>query len=140
VRCGGLRVHDELRLHPPRLCIAYCVAGCTAEAAAELAGAWSAAGPRLLAVAHSHPLPVVAPVVDAEWRFGVTVSTDDVAKVGATFLHLRLVVEGEDGRLQAVVMEAGLSQFYTLLAQLERAKSYVDFLSGVGTSGGGGGK
>ena len=35
--------------------------------------------------------PAASPLVDSEWRFGVTASTDEVARVGSTFVHLKVV-------------------------------------------------
>lgn len=37
----------------------------------------------------------------------------------------------KDGALADEHMELSLSQFYDLLAKLERAKSFVDFMGGV---------
>jgi hypothetical protein len=94
-------------------------------------------------------------LVDADWRFGVTVSTDDVGRVGSTFLQMRLATlpssagtgssaasaagGGEGGEaagsaaLNVHHMELTVPQFYDLLSQLEKAKSYVEYL---GASGG----
>ncbi len=64
-------------------------------------------------------------LLDIEWKFGVTASTDDVQEIGATFLQLRLVVD----RGQSVAMELTLPQFYAFLAEMEKAKSSLDYLS-----------
>jgi hypothetical protein len=66
-------------------------------------------------------------LLDADWRFGVTVSTDDVGRVGSTYVHLRLLVE-KQGATEERFLELTVPQFYTLLGGLEKAKSYVDVL------------
>lgn len=57
-------------------------------------------------------------------------STDDVGKVGRTYVQLKLTVDKE-GKLATEHVELSLTQFYDLLAKLEHAKSYVDYLSGT---------
>ncbi len=70
-------------------------------------------------------------MIDAEWRFGVTVSTNDLARVGATYLQMRLLVDsGSEGRLDTHHVELTVPQFYDLLGQLEKAKQYSDYLLG----------
>lgn len=98
-----------------------------------LATAWEGVGAQLTAaqVGHSHP-SIASPLIDAEWRFGVTVSSDDVSKVGSTYVQLKLAVE-RDGVVCNEWVELTLSKFYDLLSKLERAKSYVDYLSGTAT-------
>lgn len=70
----------------------------------------------------------VAPLVDAEWRFGVTASTDDVGRAGSAFVQAKLLVDAGNGRLASQHVEMSVPMFYDLLAQLEKAKSYVDYL------------
>lgn len=100
-----------------------------------MVGVWAKVAPRLLSVGSTLPTPAIAPLVDADWRFGVTVSTDDLAKVGTVYVQLKLVVDDGGSALRAEVMELSLSAFYGLLAQLERSKSFVDYLSGAGVGG-----
>ena len=84
-------------------------------------------------------------LVDAEWRFGVTVSTDDIAKVGSTFLQMKLTtlhelspsstsntIANNNTILQQHHLELTIPQFYDLLSQLEKAKSYVEYLGSSG--------
>lgn len=85
-------------------------------------------------------------LVDAEWRFGVTVSTDDLAKVGSTFLQMKLTtlhelssassastsIANNNTVLQQHHLELTIPQFYDLLSQLEKAKSYVEYLGSSG--------
>jgi len=63
------------------------------------------------------------------WTFGVSVATDEVAPVGETYLQLRLVLATGGGGRDNVYMELTLPQFYELLAQLQRAKTILDFLA-----------
>ncbi len=67
-------------------------------------------------------------VVDMEWKFGVTAATSEVAQVGSTFLQVKLVVD-KGGAREDVFVEFTLPQFYEFLADMEKAKTYVDFLS-----------
>lgn len=69
-------------------------------------------------------------LVDMDWSFGITASTNDSDNVCKTFLQLKLTVDKADGEgLQEVFIELSLEQFYSFLASLEKAKSYVDFVS-----------
>jgi COMM domain len=72
-------------------------------------------------------------LVDAELRFGVTVSTDDVARVGQTFVQIRLATTRADGSgagaaLEQRHIEMSIPEFYKLLSALETAQSYVKAL------------
>lgn len=52
---------------------------------------WAAAGTDALsAVALAKEPSAALPLVDADWRFGVTASTDDVSRVGSTFVQLKV--------------------------------------------------
>ena len=68
-------------------------------------------------------------VVDMEWKFGVTAASDEVAQVGSTFLHLKLVVDRGNGQREDIFMELSLPQFYQFMGDMEKAKTYIDFLS-----------
>ena len=73
----------------------------------------------------------LASLVDAEWRFGVTIATDDVGRAGATFVQLKLAIAQPDRDVPRYEhVELSLPQFYSTLAVLEKAASYVAFLSG----------
>ena len=68
-------------------------------------------------------------LMDAEWRFGVTVSTDDVGRVGSSFVQLRLMTSGAPGEAaQAHAIEMTVPGFYSLLASLEKAQGYTNLL------------
>ena len=72
-------------------------------------------------------------LLDAEWRFGVTVSTDDVGRVGSSFVHLRLVTAGSTPGAppQAHAVEMSVPAFYTFLASLEKAQGYTNLLGAL---------
>jgi hypothetical protein len=72
-------------------------------------------------------------LVDMTWTFGVTVATDEVASVGETFLQLRLVLATGSGGRENVYMELTLPQFFELYAELQRARTILDFLSSSST-------
>ena len=65
-----------------------------------------------------------------EWKFGVTASSDELEKVGSTYLQLRLLTAKAGGGSDEVMLELTVEQFYEFLAQMERVKASVDFLSG----------
>ena len=68
-------------------------------------------------------------LVDLEWRFGVTASSDSLDQVGNSYLQMRLVFEVGQGQVQEVIMELSLNQFYTFVAELENAKAFISDLS-----------
>ncbi|KAG7274615.1 hypothetical protein CRUP_009658 [Coryphaenoides rupestris] len=67
-------------------------------------------------------------LVDMEWKFGVTVGTSEVQKVGNISLQLKLVLR-KGGSTENVYMELTLPQFYNFLHELERAKTSMDCFS-----------
>lgn len=69
-------------------------------------------------------------LLDMEWKFGVTAASDELEKVGSTFLQLRLLTAKAGGGADEVMLELTVEQFYEFLAQMERVKASVDFLSG----------
>jgi hypothetical protein len=73
-------------------------------------------------------------LVDASWNFGVTVSTNDLRRAGSTYVHLKLGLRDASGEVREEFAEMDLPQFYATLAALEKAQSYVAFLSGGGAS------
>ena len=71
-------------------------------------------------------------LLDAEWRFGVSVSTDDVGRVGVTFVQAKFVVAGEGGGAPVEQhVELSVPQFYDLLSGLEKAQAYTAMLGKV---------
>lgn len=66
-------------------------------------------------------------LVDMDWSFGISSSSDDCNNVGKTFLQLKLQLENQ-GKLQTVFIELSLEQFYQFLASMEKCKSYLDYI------------
>jgi hypothetical protein len=71
-------------------------------------------------------------VVDMEWKFGVSASSDELNSVGACFLQLKLVIN-RNNHLEDVLMEMTLPQFYKFLQQMQNASRQCDLLSKVPT-------
>lgn len=68
-------------------------------------------------------------LVDLDWSFGVTASTEELDHVGKTFLQLKLTVDSErDGR-KTHFLEMSVDQFYQFLASLEKCRSFLDFVA-----------
>ncbi|GAB1609211.1 COMM domain-containing protein 7-like [Argonauta hians] len=72
---------------------------------------------------------MVNQLVDMDWKFGVTLSSSELTKVGNTFIQLKLVVSNGKGELNTVYMELSLKQFYSFLHEMERAKASLEMLS-----------
>eukprot|EP00301_Raphidiophrys_heterophryoidea_P019109 c4088_g1_i1.p1 GENE.c4088_g1_i1~~c4088_g1_i1.p1 ORF type:complete len:217 (-),score=52.90 c4088_g1_i1:63-668(-) len=67
-------------------------------------------------------------LVDMEWKFGVTASNGELNKVGNTFLQMKLAVDKGDHN-ENVYAELSLPQFYSFLAEMERANAALAELS-----------
>jgi hypothetical protein len=68
-------------------------------------------------------------LIDMEWSFGVTSSTDDCDSVGKTFLQLKLVIGDNLNPPRNLFIELSLESFFQLLASLEKCKQFVDYVS-----------
>jgi hypothetical protein len=107
-----------------------CVAlGLTEEATGVLQEVW-ATNHTQLTNAQATKTIMANQLVDMEWKFGVTSATDEVDKIGSTFLNMKLVIDEGSGQREDVFMELSLQQFYEFMADMENAKSHLDFLSG----------
>ncbi|XP_023239830.1 COMM domain-containing protein 7-like [Centruroides vittatus] len=82
-----------------------------------------------IAKMHLNELVMVNRLVDMEWKFGVTAASSELNKVGNTFLQLKLVIDQGNNRLQNVYLELSLSQFYSFLHEMERARASLEYLS-----------
>uniref|UniRef100_A0A3Q1G730 COMM domain containing 7 n=1 Tax=Acanthochromis polyacanthus TaxID=80966 RepID=A0A3Q1G730_9TELE len=71
---------------------------------------------------------MVNQLLDMEWKFGVTVGTSEIQKVGNIFLQLKLVVR-KGNSTENVYMELTLPQFYNFLHEMERAKASMECFS-----------
>lgn len=120
----------------PRLLYSLLQAGVGGESATALLAAWQRQGPTLTAALASRAALPSCALIDASWRFGVTIATQDVQRAGATYVQLRLLLAPPDGGpSRNEVVELSLPQFYGFLATLEKASSYVAFLSGNSGTG-----
>lgn len=68
-------------------------------------------------------------LVDLDWSFGVTASTDDLDHVGKTFLQLKLTIDSEQDGRKTHFLEMSVDQFYQFLASLEKCRSFLDFVA-----------
>mmetsp|Transcript_1068 Transcript_1068/g.3641 ORF Transcript_1068/g.3641 Transcript_1068/m.3641 type:complete len:242 (-) Transcript_1068:194-919(-) len=68
----------------------------------------------------------INPVQDLEWRFGVTVSSSEMAKIGKPYVQMKFRV---GGREEPVYLELGVEQFYEFLHEMEKAKALGDMMS-----------
>jgi len=62
-------------------------------------------------------------LVDLDWKFGVTASSDEMASVGRTFLQLQITLEEEE-----IVVELSLPKFYEFMAEMVRVMRIVSRL------------
>lgn len=102
--------------------------GLSKDAVSVLRGCWEARR-RDLATASARTSLMANRLVDLEWTFGVTSATDELGAVGATFLNVKLVIDKGHGEREDIFMELTLAQFYEFMADMEEAKTYIDFLS-----------
>uniref|UniRef100_A0A3P9Q5V0 COMM domain containing 7 n=1 Tax=Poecilia reticulata TaxID=8081 RepID=A0A3P9Q5V0_POERE len=95
--------------------------GLNEEKAAHFSSQWGQHYAALSRLAVGQTL-MVNQLVDMEWKFGVTVGTSEIQKVGNIFLQLKLVVR-KGNSTENVFMELTLPQFYNFLHEMERAKA-----------------
>ena len=68
-------------------------------------------------------------LVDMDWSFGVTASSDDCDQVGKTFLQLKLTIDrGDEGNAAPVFLELSLDQFYQFLASMEKSHQVLELM------------
>lgn len=101
--------------------------GLNGEKAAHFSQQWGEHYAALTRLALGQTL-MVNQLVDMEWKFGVTVGTSEIQKVGTVFLQLKLVVR-KGNSTENVYMELTLPQFYNFLHEMERAKASMDCFS-----------
>jgi hypothetical protein len=68
-------------------------------------------------------------LVDMEWKFGVTASSDEVDSIGACFLQLKLTINTGGDNNEVVVMELSLAQFYAFLKEMQAASAVCNYHS-----------
>ena len=67
-------------------------------------------------------------LIDIDWIFGVTASSDECDKIGKTFLQMKLKIKSNNNEKHDLFFEMTLEQFYHFLAQLETAKAQLDLV------------
>ncbi|KAJ8408970.1 hypothetical protein AAFF_G00239910 [Aldrovandia affinis] len=101
--------------------------GLNEDKALHFSNQWNVHYPVLSRLAVGQTL-MVNQLVDMEWKFGVTVGTSELQKVGNIFLQLKLVIR-KGNSTENVYMELTLPQFYNFLHEMERAKASMDCFS-----------
>ncbi|XP_028309411.1 COMM domain-containing protein 7 isoform X2 [Gouania willdenowi] len=71
---------------------------------------------------------MVNQLLDMEWKFGVTVGTSEIHKVGNIFLQLKFVVR-KGNSTENIFTELTLPQFYNFLHEMERVKACMECFS-----------
>ncbi|GFQ77095.1 COMM domain-containing protein 7 [Trichonephila clavata] len=71
----------------------------------------------------------INPLIDIEWKFGVSSASSQLNTVGNVFLQMKLEVDQGNGRTKIVCFELQLSEFYSFLHEMERARASLDYLS-----------
>ncbi|GFT27559.1 COMM domain-containing protein 7 [Trichonephila clavipes] len=71
----------------------------------------------------------INPLIDMEWKFGVSSASSQLNTVGNVFLQMKLEVDQGNGRTKTVCFELQLSEFYSFLHEMERARASLDYLS-----------
>ena len=101
--------------------------GLDPDKAVSVGKAWRKGNAAMAKAAAAKTL-MVNQLVDMEWKFGVTASSDDAAQLGTTFLQLKLVTEkGAD--TETSYMELSLPQFYEFIHEMEKCKASLDAFS-----------
>ncbi|XP_030625256.1 COMM domain-containing protein 7 [Chanos chanos] len=101
--------------------------GVNEDKASHFSDQWRVHYPVLSRLAVGQTL-MVNQLVDMEWKFGVTVGTSELQKVGNIFLQLKLVIR-KGNTTENIYMELTLPQFYNFLHEMERAKASMDCFS-----------
>lgn len=71
----------------------------------------------------------VNPLVDMEWKFGVSSASNQLNTIGNVFLQIKLEMDQGNGRRKSVCFELQLSEFYAFLHEMERARASLDYLA-----------
>ena len=71
-------------------------------------------------------------LVDMDWVFGVTASSDSCDEIGKTFLQLKLTFEQEvSGGGKSMHLEMSVEQFFAFLSSMEQCKQILDVHAAV---------
>lgn len=115
-------------LSPPQVRQDCGVLGMDEEHAAALSEVWGRRSSQISRALLARTV-MANELVDMDWKFGVTASTDEAAEVGSTFLQLKLVVDRGNDERRDVFMELTVQQFYQFLAEMEKASSILDMMA-----------
>lgn len=102
--------------------------GLSPEISEIIASCWQEKSTRMVSSLLSNTLRANQ-LVDMDWSFGVTASSDDCDHIGKTFIQMKLTLDEGNNKRKNVHLELTLEQFYQFLAQMESCKSYLDFVS-----------
>ena len=103
--------------------------GLSTEVVAVMVGQWQRSSPQMVTSLLARTVTSNR-LVDMDWSFGVTASSNDCDQVGKTFLQIKLTIDhGNDKGNGVVFMELSLEQFYQFLSSMERCRSYVELVS-----------
>jgi hypothetical protein len=118
----------RVNLSPPHLKEDLVNFGIGDESASRIAQAWKN---RFAAMSRSliGQTLMVNQLIDMEWKFGVTAANSDMAKVGSSYLQIKLVLDKGNQTTEDVFLELSLPQFYEFLSQMQKAKSSLEFFS-----------
>ncbi len=61
-----------------------------------------------------------------DWKFGVTVGTDEIDQLGTTHLQMRMGIRQTNGSIEYHCVEYTLTQFYEFLSELEKASTEIE--------------
>ncbi|GIY66332.1 COMM domain-containing protein 7 [Caerostris darwini] len=89
---------------------------------------WEKVHSSLVQTSVAETIPI-NPLIDMEWKFGVTSASSQSNTVGNVFLQMKLDVDQGNGRIKTVCFELQLSEFYAFLHEMERARASLDYLS-----------
>ncbi|KFM67122.1 COMM domain-containing protein 7, partial [Stegodyphus mimosarum] len=64
----------------------------------------------------------INPLIDMEWKFGVSSASNQLNAIGNVFLQIKLDLDIGNGRTKSVCFELQLSEFYAFLHEMERAR------------------
>lgn len=69
----------------------------------------------------------VTHVIDLEWSFGMSLASNELDEINVPFVQLNFLHLGDNQKATSMI-EMTLDQFYSFLAQMEKAHTYVDLM------------
>ncbi|KAF8783195.1 COMM domain-containing protein 7 [Argiope bruennichi] len=89
---------------------------------------WEKVHSSLIQTTAADTIPI-NPLIDMEWKFGVSSASSQFNTIGNVFLQMKLEIDQGNGRTKTVCFELQLSEFYAFLHEMERARASLDYLS-----------